>query len=159
MSQCILVIEDKLKWQELLTSILQDEGYKFEVANNYIEALGKIQHQDFGVLIVDLRLSDSDESNRKGMDLLTYAYERQIPSIIVTGYGTPELADEAYSQYGVCDFIPKDNFDTDRFRESIKRALLHSQKRQQPEILTPDQKRKFDEIIQKILSGTRIDFQ
>ena len=157
MPQSILVIEDAPNWQEQLTSILLDEGYKVEIAGDYIKALARLRHNAFDLLVVDLRLSES-EVDRSGMDLLSDAYERQIPVVIVTGYGTPELAKEAYHDYGAYDFIAKGKFDGDHFRGSIKRAIATSQVRQRPEPLTSEQKKKFEETVRKMFRGEIIKF-
>lgn len=159
MDQPVLVVEDNLNWREQLTSILRDEGYAVETASDYVEALGQLRRRAFDLLVVDLRLSDADETNRKGMGLLNDAYERQIPTIIVTGYGTSELAEEAYHEYGVYDFISKGNFDSGRFRESVKQAIAIHQARRRPKALTPEQKRRFDETIRKIFRGEAIKFE
>ncbi len=153
----ILVIEDASNWREQLTSILHDEGYAVKTAGNYLEALRLLRHNVFDLVVIDLRLGEP-ETDRSGMDLLSDAYERQIPTIVVTGYGTRELAEEAFRDYGVYDFIAKDKFDADKFRENIKIAVETSQRRQHPEPLTPEQKVKFEETIRKMFRGETIEF-
>jgi len=153
MSESILVVDDTENWREQLASILRDEQYTVETASDYIEALGQLRRGDFALLVIDLRLSAS-EADPSGMDLLSDAYERQFPTIIVTGYGTPILAKEAYRQYGVYDFIAKDGFDSNRFRGSVRQAIAAHQ----TPPLTPEQKRRFDEVIRKIFRGELIEF-
>jgi DNA-binding NtrC family response regulator len=156
MALSILVIEDTLGWQEQFGLILRDEGYIVEIVGDLIEALARLRQADFDMLIVDLRLSDSVATDLSGMDLLNDAYERQIPAVIVTGYGTPELAKEAFRDYGVYDFMSKDNFDADHFRVRIKNAIATHQAQQQPKPLTPEQKKTFDKTIRKIFRGEEI---
>lgn len=157
MSQSILVIEDAPNWQGQLTSILHEEGYKVETADDYIEALARLRHNGFALLVIDLRLSES-ETDRSGMDILSDAYEQQIPVVIVTAYGTLELAQQAFHDYGVYDFIDKHKFDGDHFRESIKQAIATNQLRQRPEPLTPEQKKKFEETVRKMFRGETVEF-
>lgn len=156
MALSILVIEDTPNWQEQFGLILRDEGYTVEIAGDLIEALARLRQADFDMLVLDLRLSDSVATDRSGMELLNDAYERQIPTVIVTGYGTPELAKKAFRDFGVYDFITKDKFDADRFRASIKKAIAAHQAQQHPEPLTPEQKKTFDETIRKIFRGEEI---
>ncbi len=158
MSHSILVIEDAPNWQQQLAEILRDEGYTVEIAGDYLAALRQLRHNNFDALVVDLRLSDS-ETDCSGMELLGDAYDREIPAIIVTGYGTPELAQEAYHSYGVYDFISKYPFSSDDFRESVRHAIAARRARRQPAPLTPEQRKIYDETIRKLFRGEPIEFR
>jgi len=128
----ILVVEDMPDWQGRLRDILEDEGYVVEMAASFGEALGELRRKSFDLVVVDLRLSLEYEENRSGVPLLEYVHDRQIPSIVVTGYGTVELAKEAYEKYGVFDFLDKASFDPVRFREHVKEAIASEPKSSSP---------------------------
>lgn len=126
----ILLVEDERVWRRKLQRILEREEYKVETAAGYGEALGKLRQGGFDLAIVDLRLGpdealgDYGERDLAGMALLDDAAERQIPTIVVTGYGTVELARRAYEDYDVLWFLDKATFEIDRFREIIRQALM-----------------------------------
>ncbi|RME45110.1 MAG: response regulator, partial [Caldilineae bacterium] len=89
----ILVVDDVPDWREQLQDSLQRSGYEVETASSYEEAVQKIrlQSDELGLVIVDLRLDPADEENRDGMLLLEQLAEERINALVLTGYGTPEL--------------------------------------------------------------------
>jgi hypothetical protein len=54
-----------------------------------------IKSRDAELVIVDLRLSPTDDSDRQGMELLKRLAEHRINSIVLTGYPERELQEEA----------------------------------------------------------------
>ena len=106
----ILVVEDMQDWSEQLSSTLKRDGYAVKTAGNYVEALDKLHRREYQLAIVDLRLSPNDEDNRDGMELLRDLANLKIPSVVVTGYGTTELARDA-SDEGTLYFLEKNKLD------------------------------------------------
>ncbi|MFQ5852402.1 MAG: response regulator [Candidatus Binatia bacterium] len=156
----ILLVEDEKNWQDMLHSILEEEGYEAEIALSYGEALGELRRKAFDLAVIDLRLVSSiDEENLDGMALLGDALNRRVPVIVVTGYGTPKLVEEAYGEYGVFSFLEKKNFDSSRFRELTREAIAATKEvRQVQEELTPEQKKEFRELTKRLFRGEVIDF-
>jgi len=156
----ILIVEDEKNWQDLLHSIVEEEGYEAEIALSYGEALGELQRKAFSLAVVDLRLvSSTDEENLDGMALLGDAFDRRVPVIIVTGYGTPTIVKKAYGEYGVFSFLEKKSFDSSRFRELMKEAIAATKEaRQMQEELTPEQKKEFRELTKRLFRGEVINF-
>jgi two-component system nitrogen regulation response regulator NtrX len=120
----ILIVEDMPDWQEQLQSVLRRDGYTVTTMPTYGEALGELRRTEYQLVIVDLRLNPIDENNRDGVKLLKDLKMLQIPSIVVTGYGTTELAREASDEYQVFDFMGKDTLDLKKLRRQIREAFL-----------------------------------
>lgn len=118
----ILVVEDRRTWRDKLKKYLESEGYVVETASSYGEALGRLRHSRFDLLVLDLNLKPN-EDDLDGMALLDDATHCQIPSIIVTGRGTVELARRAYEDYDVVLFLDKATFERERFVSVVREAL------------------------------------
>lgn len=146
----ILIVEDAPNWRQALGLVLQVDDHVVLEASNSKEALRELHHNEIDLVVIDLRLS-SDDDHLSGMKLLTTAYEHELPVIIVTGYGTPQLVETAYKDYGVYDFIEKMSFNSDRFRNSVWQALLLPKGHRIP--LTAEQRKKFHAIVERILRG------
>lgn len=100
----ILVVDDEPDIRHLLQEILQDEGYKVEVAENGETArLAYRKHQP-SLILLDIWMPDVD-----GITLLkewTEDGNLPIPVIMMSGHGTVETAVEA-TRLGAFDFIEK----------------------------------------------------
>jgi two-component system response regulator PilR (NtrC family) len=87
-----LVIDDDEGTRRSLETILRDEGYFVDVAENGQEAIRKSTESYYNVALLDLRLPDVD-----GIRLLTEMKETvpHLIKIIMTGYPSLENAIEA----------------------------------------------------------------
>jgi len=106
MRKRILVVDDVPDWREILEEILTKE-YEVITVDNYNDAMDIIRNRDAELVIVDLRLSPTDESDRQGMELLHQLAEYRINAIVLTGYPEPELQEAAEETYKAFDFIDK----------------------------------------------------
>jgi two-component system response regulator PilR (NtrC family) len=88
----ILVIDDDKGIRESLETVLKEEGYEVDVAENGHEAIQKSQANYYNLALVDLRLPDMD-----GLKLLTEMMETvpKVVKIIITGYPSLQNAIEA----------------------------------------------------------------
>ncbi|GAH62712.1 unnamed protein product, partial [marine sediment metagenome] len=104
--------------RESLRDWLTDSGYQVETAKEGHEALKIIAKQDFGLLILDLRLPGGD-----GIEVLREARARrpQLKGIIITAYPSIQTAVEAMRQ-GAIDYLPKP-FDLNQLEELIRETL------------------------------------
>lgn len=102
-SRPILVVDDEPIVRESIRDWLKDAGYTVATAETGEEALEMIKKQDFGVLVLDIRLP-----GRTGMSVLreVKAVKPEIKSIIITAYPTSELAAEA-KELGAIDYLIK----------------------------------------------------
>ncbi|MDH5696671.1 MAG: response regulator [Dehalococcoidia bacterium] len=114
----ILVVEDEAIMRESLRDWLADGGYPVETAEHGEEALKAIGKQDFGLLIVDLKLP-----GKNGLEVLreARAQKPQLNSIIITAYPSILTAVEAM-KIGAIDYLPKP-FSLDTLEELIQETL------------------------------------
>jgi DNA-binding response OmpR family regulator len=99
----ILVVEDETIMRESLQDWLTDGGYQVEAAEDGEEALQTIAEQDFGIVILDLRLPGKD-----GIEVLREARGKrpQLKGVIITAYPSTKTAVEAMRE-GAIDYLPK----------------------------------------------------
>ena len=106
MRKRILVVDDVSDWRAQLKAILKSE-YEVITVASYEAAMDIVQKRDAELVIVDLRLSPTDENNRQGMALLKQLAEYRINSIVLTGYPERALQQEAQEKYKAFEFIDK----------------------------------------------------
>lgn len=122
-TRSILIVEDMPDWRDQLANTLKRDGYAVTTVASYGEALGELRRNEYQLVIVDLRLSPSDENNRDGMILLEDLAELKIPAIVVTGYGTAELARRAFRDYGTLDFLEKKDLKLKKLRQVVRESF------------------------------------
>jgi len=100
----ILIVDDDVNLLEVLKLRLQFHGYETNVAESPKEALRKIGRESFDLMVVDLMLPEMN-----GIELMEQIFSEigfQLPVIILTAYGTINLAVEAI-QKGAYSFLTK----------------------------------------------------
>jgi DNA-binding NtrC family response regulator len=100
----ILVVDDEIGIRELLSEILQDEGYRVALAENASEARAYRQRQQPSLVLLDIWMPDTD-----GVTLLREWGSSALltmPVIMMSGHGTIETAVEA-TRIGAFDFLEK----------------------------------------------------
>ena len=114
----ILLIDDDENIRKVLQTILEDEGYLVDTADNGKKAIEKTQLNFYNLALIDVRLPDME-----GIDLLTKLRETtpKIRKIIVTGYPTLQNAVAAVNK-GADAYVMKP-FDVERILQTIKEQL------------------------------------
>src|SRR5438874_2097699 len=100
----ILIVDDEVGIRELLSEILQDEGYRVSLAENATEARTYRSKQQPALVLLDIWMPDTD-----GVTLLReWAASGQLtmPVVMMSGHGTIETAVEA-TKIGAFDFLEK----------------------------------------------------
>ncbi len=100
----ILIVDDEVGIRELLSEILQDEGYRVSVAENATEARTYRAKQQPALVLLDIWMPDTD-----GVTLLrewAAAGQLTMPVVMMSGHGTIETAVEA-TKIGAFDFLEK----------------------------------------------------
>lgn len=99
----LLIVEDETIVRESLQEWLTEGGYRVETARQGQEALKAIREEDFGLLILDMRLPGKD-----GLEVLREARAQrpQLKGIIITAYPSVETAVEAM-RIGAIDYLSK----------------------------------------------------
>jgi DNA-binding NtrC family response regulator len=105
MKGSLLIVDDEPDILLVMSANLKKEGYEVETAADGIEALRKLENRDFDAIIVDHqmpRLTGMEFLERRRSGRLPGPDGNDIPVIVVTAYGTIEMAvkamrDGAYS--------------------------------------------------------------
>lgn len=124
----ILIVDDERDIRELVSDILEDEGYATRLAGNSDDCMMAINAEPPGLLILDIWLKDS---RMDGIDILK-AVKRDnpdVPVVIISGHGNIEIAVAAIRQ-GAYDFIEKP-FNIDQLMVVIRRAMEASRLRRE----------------------------
>jgi len=114
----ILIVEDETITREAIRDWLTDGGYQVETAEAGEKALEFIAEQDFGIVILDLKLPGKD-----GIEVLRQAKEKRphLKGVIITAYPSVETAVEATKE-GALDYLPKP-FDLNQLERIIRDTL------------------------------------
>ncbi len=117
-TQPILLVEDETIMRESLRDWLTDAGYLVETAEDGEKALVSLARQEFGLIIVDLRLPRKD-----GLEVLRQARIKnsQLKGIVITAYPSVQSAVEAMKE-GAIDYMTKP-CDLNRLEAVIRRVL------------------------------------
>lgn len=120
MAHDILVVDDEKDIRDLISAILEDEGYDTRTAADGFTALSAIKHRQPSLVILDVWLGDSD---RDGLNILEMIKRDHpfVPVIMISGHGTIETAVSAIKK-GAYDFIEKP-FQVERLLVLIERAI------------------------------------
>jgi len=124
----ILIVDDERDIRELVSDILEDEGYATRLAGNSDDCMAAINAEPPALLILDIWLKDS---RMDGIDILK-AVKRDnpdVPVVIISGHGNIEIAVAAIKQ-GAYDFIEKP-FNIDQLMVVIRRAMEASRLRRE----------------------------
>ena len=99
----ILIVDDEKDIRELVSEILNDEGYSTRLVSNSAECLNQVYQKLPSLLILDIWLKDS---NMDGIDILKKVKvdHPNVPVVIISGHGNIEIAVSAIKQ-GAYDFI------------------------------------------------------
>ncbi len=124
----ILIVDDERDIRELISDILEDEGYATRLAANSDECMAAINTEPPALMILDIWLKDS---RMDGIDILkaTKRDNPGIPIVIISGHGNIEIAVAAIKQ-GAYDFIEKP-FNIDQLMVVIGRAMETSRLRRE----------------------------
>jgi two-component system nitrogen regulation response regulator NtrX len=124
----ILVVDDEADIRELVSGILEDEGYDPRVASNSEMAFKAVRERTPGLVILDVWLQNSAMDGIEILDELKRSHP-DLPVIIISGHGTIETAVAAIKK-GAYDFVEKP-FNADRLILAVGRALEASRLRRE----------------------------
>jgi two-component system NtrC family response regulator len=116
--ETILIVDDEKNYLVILEALLAPEGYEIITEDNALNALRLVRETDLDLVITDVKMPGID-----GMELLEEAKEKdpELPVIIMTAYGTIEMAVEAMKKRAY-DYITKP-FRNEELKLTIKKAL------------------------------------
>lgn len=124
----ILIVDDERDIRELISDILEDEGFATRLAGNSDDAMAAVNTEQPALMILDIWLKDS---KMDGIDILKTVKRDNpdVPVVIISGHGNVEIAVAAIKQ-GAYDFIEKP-FNIDQLMVVIRRAMETSRLRRE----------------------------
>jgi len=116
--RAVLIVDDEKNIRLTLSRTIEAPDMAVETAVNGEEALAKLQEEDFGLVLLDLKLP-----GMAGMDVLRWISENRpdIRVIIITAHGTIDSAVEAMKR-GAVAYLQKP-YEPNEIREIVARVL------------------------------------
>jgi two-component system nitrogen regulation response regulator NtrX len=116
----VLIVDDEADIRELVSGILNDNGYETDATGSYIEAIESINRKKPNLVVLDVWLGNGDKDGIRLLEKIKEDYNH-MPVIMISGHGTIETAISAVKK-GAYDFIEKP-FDSRRLITSIEKAI------------------------------------
>ncbi len=115
----ILIVDDEPDIRELISGVLEDDGYDTRVAADSDSALAAVKERKPSLVLLDVWLRGS---RLDGLELLTEIknIDPKLPVIVISGHGNIDTAVAAISQ-GAVDFIEKP-FEAEHLMHLVARA-------------------------------------
>src|SRR6266436_4568824 len=132
MADDILIVDDEADIRELVSGILQDEGYITRSARDSDDALAHVASRRPNLIYLDIWLQGSRLDGLQLLDAMK-AQHPELPIVMISGHGNIETAVAAIKQ-GAYDFIEKP-FKADRLVLVAQRALENSRLRREVKVL------------------------
>jgi two-component system NtrC family response regulator len=151
--ETILIVDDEKNYLVILEALLAPEGYEIITVDSALNALRFVKETDLDLVITDMKIPKMD-----GIELLDEVkkIDPDLPVIIMTAYGTIELAVEAMKKRAY-DYITKP-FMNEELKLTVKKALelyeLKKENRRLSEALSD--RYKYGNIIGKSKQMTKI---
>ena len=115
-AKCILIVEDDKDYREVLTELLEVEGFKVLNAENGEVGMDLLKNTNVDLVLLDLLMPQMD-----GVTFYNHmrdALKKNIPVIMLTNFATTVHPD------GIDDFIVKSNTSLDEVLKKIKKILM-----------------------------------
>lgn len=121
----ILIVDDDENIREVLTTILEDEGYIVQSVGTATDAIAETEKKFYNLALIDIRLPDME-----GVELLTTMKDTtpKIRKIIITGYPTLQNSVESVNK-GADAYIIKP-FNVKKVLKTIEEELRKQQEEQ-----------------------------
>ncbi|WP_109356949.1 sigma-54 dependent transcriptional regulator [Sphingorhabdus sp. EL138] len=128
----ILIVDDEPDIRELISGVLEDDGYETRVAADSDSALAAVKERKPSLVLLDVWLRGS---RLDGLELLTEIknIDPKLPVIVISGHGNIDTAVAAISQ-GAVDFIEKP-FEAEHLMHLVARATETESLRRENEAL------------------------
>lgn len=99
----VLVVDDELIVRDSIKEWLEDEGFQVDMAESGVEALDKLAHNTYSLMLLDVKMPGMD-----GVEVLKRGREMHpdLNVVMMTAYATVETAVEAM-KVGAMDYLMK----------------------------------------------------
>jgi two-component system nitrogen regulation response regulator NtrX len=131
----ILVVDDEQDIRDLVSGVLEDEGYACRTAANSREALEAVDERRPSLVLLDVWLHGSEMDGLEVLDELKVR-EPDLPVVIFSGHGSIDTAVSAVGR-GAIDFIEKP-FEAERLLMLVERATETEKLRRENQGLRKD---------------------
>lgn len=128
----ILIIDDEEDIRELISGILEDEGYNTRTARDSDTGLAEIEARLPSLMVLDIWLQGSKLDGLEILELVKSRH-RELPVVVISGHGNIETAVAAIKK-GAYDFIEKP-FEADHLLLTVQRATEAERLRRENEEL------------------------
>ncbi|MCB0154874.1 MAG: response regulator [Anaerolineae bacterium] len=122
----VLLVENRKDWQNIVVNTLEEEGYFWRVAANAQEALQEMEQENFHLIILDLKLQNTELPLRsnEGWLLLDYLVQERPKTkiVILSGKASPTDVAHLLTQYPIIGFIEKQNFAPEAIKNFVAQA-------------------------------------
>jgi len=141
----ILIADDDEDIRLALNLLLSSQGYQIIEAANAKEIIIQSNRQQPDLVLLDMNFSRDTTSGQEGLEILEQLQPLNIPVILMTAWGSIELAVQGL-QKGANDFIEKP-WNKIKLLNSIKQQLSFSRVKEQNQgyrqLLAPDHKKSW----------------
>ncbi len=157
----ILIVDNLPEWCEELVETLQHRGYYADSASTVTKALERLNESFYHVVVADIRMKETDQSNIDGMELLGELEKSGLSEatkvIMLSAYGTQEQMREAFTDHRVANFLSKDKFSQQAFLKSVEQVFSRDAKINLAlEILSPAGSSSEQAVLNLEVDGTRV---
>lgn len=115
----VLVVDDADDWRNRLAGIVITKNYTCCVTANYEETIETLAKNRFKLVVLDIRLVDSDPENKDGLRILAEIDKANLDTKVIIisgyGYGTDEVIKIAQQSQRFMGFIDKGQFELNDF--------------------------------------------
>jgi DNA-binding NtrC family response regulator len=125
----VLIVDDEPTYRIVLTQTLKGCGHTTEACETGDDAISLLQKNKYDVVLLDYKMPGTS-----GINVLQWMYgmKMDIPVIIITGYGSEEIALEAW-KWGAKDYFVKGKSDMSQLPDLVlkvyKQVLSERQRR------------------------------
>jgi response regulator of citrate/malate metabolism len=124
-----LIVEDDPNWLKLFNELIANNHklFDFSMATTMAEAMKKLKEAKVELVVLDLLLPDSQAADTINSVRKIAPF---VPIVVVTTFSDNSLINKAL-EYGIEEYIIKDEYDEKVFLDAARRAIKNSESRQQ----------------------------
>jgi DNA-binding NtrC family response regulator len=125
----VLIVDDEPTYRIVLTQTLKGCGHTTVACDTGDDAISLLQKNKYDVVLLDYKMPGTS-----GINVLQWMYgmKMDVPVIIITGYGSEEIALEAW-KWGAKDYFVKGKSDMSQLPELVlkvhKQVISERQRR------------------------------
>ena len=121
----VMVADDDHPYSILLKKSLIGRGHSVLVCGSAEDAFNHLQKEQFDIVLLDYKMEGIS-----GINVLQWMYGKKmdIPVVIITGYGSEEIYEEAF-KWGASEYFVKGEMDTIRLPVMVEQVYSKHQAR------------------------------